>query len=162
MLIVTLFNLYLFIFFILGKISSLGNEYYEEEKSSKPNDGVSKSRTEKEILPPPPPPPRKNHLDSREKQGPTIARAEEEDIFVGDGVDYNSPEKDAIPSPLLEDMEESPRHKERVSYFPEPAYGPVSPSAAPQEWQELVSFFVPDFVTLFLNAGETCTGKGIK
>ncbi|MBA0564587.1 hypothetical protein Golob_009518, partial [Gossypium lobatum] len=82
------------------------------------------------------PPPRKNHLDSREKQGPTIARAEEDDIFVGEGVDYNSPEKDAVPSPLSEDMEESPRHKERVSYFPEPAYGPVSPSAA-QEWQEL-------------------------
>ncbi|PPD84620.1 hypothetical protein GOBAR_DD18446 [Gossypium barbadense] len=119
-----------------GKISSLGNEYYEEEKLSKPNDGVSNGRTEKEILPPTPPPPRKNHLDSREKQGPTIARAEEDDIFVGEGVDYNSPEKDAVPSPLSEDMEESPRHKERVSYFPEPAYGPVSPSAA-QEWQEL-------------------------
>ncbi|PPR91368.1 hypothetical protein GOBAR_AA29321 [Gossypium barbadense] len=120
-----------------GKISSLGNEYYEEEKSSKPNDGVSNGRTEKEILPPPPPLPRKNHLDSREKQGPTIARAEEDDIFVGEGIDYNSPEKDAVPSPLSEDMEESPRHKERVSYFPEPAYGPVSPSTAPQEWQEL-------------------------
>ncbi|TYI25280.1 hypothetical protein ES332_A05G039700v1 [Gossypium tomentosum] len=120
-----------------GKISSLGNEYYEEEKSSKANDGVSNGRTEKEILPPPPPLPRKNHLDSREKQGPTISRAEEDDIFVGEGIDYNSPEKDAVPSPLSEDMEESPRHKERVSYFPEPAYGPVSPSTAPQEWQEL-------------------------
>ena len=142
------FNIYLFIcitnifiFLIIGNISSLGNEYDEEDKPSKPNDGMSNGRTEKEILPPPPPPPRKNLLDSREKQGPTVARAEEDDIFVGDGVDYNSPGKDVIPSPLSEDMEELPRYEERVSYFPEPAYGPVQPSAAPQEWQELVSFF---------------------
>ncbi|XP_039024157.1 suppressor of mec-8 and unc-52 protein homolog 2-like [Hibiscus syriacus] len=121
---------------VKGKISSLG-EYYEEEKSSKPNDGMTNGKTELEILPPPPPLPKKNHLDSKEKQGPTFARAEEDDIFVGEGVDYNSPEKDAVPSPLSEDMEESPRHKERVSYFPEPAYGPVQPSATPQEWQEL-------------------------
>ncbi|XWS26531.1 hypothetical protein CRYUN_Cryun26dG0039500 [Craigia yunnanensis] len=120
-----------------GKILSLGNEYDEEEKPSKPHGGMSNGRTEKEILPPPPPAPRKIHLDSSEKQGPTVARAEEDDIFVGDGVDFDSPRKDMIPSPLSEDMEESPRHKERVPYFAEPAYGPVQPSAAPPEWQEL-------------------------
>ncbi|XWS72327.1 hypothetical protein CRYUN_Cryun02cG0030400 [Craigia yunnanensis] len=94
-----------------GKISSLGNDYDEEDKPSKPNDGMSNGRTEKEILPPPPPPPRKDLLDSRERQGLTVARAEEDDIFVGDGVDYNSPGKDVIPSPLSEDMEESPQGK---------------------------------------------------
>ncbi|EOY30152.1 PREDICTED: suppressor of mec-8 and unc-52 protein homolog 2 [Theobroma cacao] len=123
-----------------GKVLALGNEYDEEDKPSKPNGGMSNGRTEKEILPPPPPPPRKNYLDSREKQGPTVARAEEDDIFVGDGIDYDSPRKDMNPSPLSEDMEESPRHKERVSYFAEPAYGPVQPSAAPQEWQELSGY----------------------
>lgn len=118
---------------------SFGNEYDEDDKPSKPHGGMSNGKTEKEILPPPPPPPRKNHLDSLEKQGPTVARAEDDDIFVGDGVDYESPRKD-IPSPHSEDMEESPRNKERVPYFSEPAYGPVQPTAAPQEWQELVRF----------------------
>ncbi|OMO67112.1 protein Red isoform 1 [Corchorus capsularis] len=120
-----------------GKISALGNEYDEEPKPSKANGAISNGRTEKEILPPPPPPPKKNNIDSREKPGPTVARVEEDDIFVGDGVDYESPGKDMNPSPLSEDMEESPRHKERVSYFAETAYGPVQPSAAPQEWQEM-------------------------
>jgi len=32
-------------------------------------------------------------------------------------------------------MEESPRNKEKPSYFTEPAYGPVQPSGLPQEWQ---------------------------
>lgn len=89
------------------------------------------------VLPPPPPPPlRKNHIDS--KQGPAVARADEDDIFVGDGIDYTIPGKDLSQSPLSEDMEESPRNKEKSSYFAEPAYGPVQPSALPQEWQETV------------------------
>lgn len=84
---------------------------------------MSKNPTEIEHLPPPPPPPplRKNHLDSREKQGPAVARAEDDDIFVGEGVDYAIPGKDLSQSPLSEDMEESPRNKEKPSYFTEPA-----------------------------------------
>lgn len=118
------------------KILAAGNEYDEEDKPSKPNGGMSKNPTESELLPPPPPPPplRKNHLDSREKQGPAVARAEDDDIFVGEGVDYAIPGKDLSQSPLSEDMEESPRNKEKPSYFTEPAYGPVQPSG-PQEWQ---------------------------
>ncbi|PON39199.1 RED-like protein [Trema orientale] len=126
-----------------GKISVLGNEYDEEDKHSKPDGGLSKNQTEREILPPPPPPPpKKNHVDSREKEGPTAARAEEDDIFVGEGVDYAIPGKDGSQSPLSEDMEESPRNKEKVSYFPEPTYGPVQPSALPQEWQETNGYVV--------------------
>lgn len=121
------------------KILAAGNEYDEEDKPSKPNGGMSKNPTESELLPPPPPPPppplRKNHLDSREKQGPAVARAEDDDIFVGEGVDYAIPGKDLSQSPLSEDMEESPRNKEKPSYFTEPAYGPVQPSGLPQEWQ---------------------------
>lgn len=100
---------------------------------------MSKNPTESELPPPPPPPPRKNHLDSREKQGPAVARAEDDDIFVGEGVDYAIPGKDLSQSPLSDDMEESPRNKEKTSYFTEPAYGPVQPSGLPQEWQGTVS-----------------------
>ncbi|KAK4565015.1 hypothetical protein RGQ29_006888 [Quercus rubra] len=117
------------------KILAAGNEYDEEDKPSKPNGGMSKNPTESELPPPPPPPPRKNHLDSREKQGPAVARAEDDDIFVGEGVDYAIPGKDLSQSPLSDDMEESPRNKEKPSYFTEPAYGPVQPSGLPQEWQ---------------------------
>ncbi|KAH7574507.1 hypothetical protein JRO89_XS03G0304600 [Xanthoceras sorbifolium] len=120
-----------------GKTSILSNDYDEEDKSSKPNGGISNTRAEREILPPPPPPPRKNHIDSREKQGPIVARAEEEDIFVGEGVEYEVPGKEMSQSPISEDMEESPRIKEKVSYFSEPAYGPVPPSEPPQSWQDM-------------------------
>ena len=100
---------------------------------------MPKNQTERESLPPPPLPPRKNHVDSREKHGPSVARSEQDDIFVGDGVEYDVPSKDMSQSPVSEDMEESPRNKERISYFNEPAYGPVPPSE-PQEWQQTVSY----------------------
>ncbi|KAL5572289.1 hypothetical protein UlMin_021886 [Ulmus minor] len=121
-----------------GKFSILGNGYEENDKSSKPDGAMFKNQTERETLPPPPPPPplRKNHTESKEKQGPTVARAADDEIFVGEGVDYDIPGKDLSQSPLSEDMEESPRNKEKVSYFEEPVYGPVPPSAVPQEWQE--------------------------
>ncbi|KAJ0089549.1 hypothetical protein Patl1_13682 [Pistacia atlantica] len=131
------------VFSILSKFSAtgktatvVGNEYDEDDKPSKPNGGIPNNRTEREILPPPPPPPRKSHTDSIENQGPAVARTEEEDIFMGDGVDYEVPGKDMSQSPVSEDMEESPRNKEKVSYFSEPAYGPVPP-AAPQGWEDM-------------------------
>lgn len=99
---------------------------------------MSKNQIERNMVPPPPPPLRKNHIDSKQGQGPAVARAEEDDIFAGDGVDYAVPGKDLNQSPLSEDMEESPRNKERGSYFAEPVYGPVQPSALPHEWQEVV------------------------
>lgn len=113
---------------------------------SKPD--VIKNQIDREILPPPPPPLKKNPPDSREKQGPSVARAEEDDIFVGDGTEYVIPTKDMSQSPISEDMEESPRNKERTSYFDgpaygpvppsEPAYGPVPPSEPSHDWQPMV------------------------
>lgn len=105
---------------------------------------------DREILPPPPPPLKKNPSDYREKLVTTVARAEEEDIFVGEGTDYAIPTKDMSQSPISEDMEESPRNKGGMTYFDEPAYGPVQPSepvygpVVPSEpsndWQPLVSY----------------------
>ena len=102
--------------------------------------GGLKNQTEKESTLPPPPPLKKNNLNSRDKQGPAVARSEEDDIFLGDGVDYDIPGKDLGQSPLSEDMEESPRNKEKPSYFTEPTYGPVPPAMLPQGWQEAVSW----------------------
>lgn len=85
--------------------------------------------------------PKKNHLERKENQGPAAARVEEEDIFVGEGVDYSIPAGDIGQSPVSEDMEESPRNKERTSYFSEPAYGPVPPSEPSHDWQQAVSQF---------------------
>lgn len=119
---------------------TVGNEYEEDDKPSKVEVGRPRSQTEKESFLPPPPPLKKNHLNSRDKQGPAVARAEEDDIFIGDGVDYDVPGKDL--SPLSEDMEESPRNKEKPPYFTEPSYGPVPPSMLPEGWQEAVSWFL--------------------
>lgn len=121
-----------------GKTSNVVHEFDEEDKGSKANGGISNGRTDREVLPPPPPLPRRNHIDSREKEGPTAARAEDDDIFVGEGVEYEVPGKDIGQSPISEDMEESPRNKEKVSYFTEPAYDAVQPSGPPQTWQDMV------------------------
>ncbi|KAK9692088.1 hypothetical protein RND81_09G240000 [Saponaria officinalis] len=115
------------------KLPSVINEYDEDQKLSKGN-GFSSKNQKVENLPPPPPLPRGANLDSIEKQVPALARTEEDDIFVGDGVDYEVPSKDMSQSPVLEDMEESPRNKERGPYFNEPMYGPVPPSDALQDW----------------------------
>eukprot|EP00268_Persea_americana_P067917 TRINITY_DN9399_c0_g2_i1.p1 TRINITY_DN9399_c0_g2~~TRINITY_DN9399_c0_g2_i1.p1 ORF type:complete len:565 (-),score=162.07 TRINITY_DN9399_c0_g2_i1:838-2532(-) len=114
-----------------GKISAVNNEYEEDEKPSQPDGRPLKHQAEREALPPPP---RKNHLDLRDKQVPSVARAEDDDIFVGDGIDYEVPGKDI--SPVSEDMEESPRNRERPSYFSEPVYGPVPPPEPSQDWQQ--------------------------
>lgn len=120
-----------------GKVSV--NNEYDDEKPIQSNGINSKHHPEREILPPPPP--RKNKVEPKEKQAPPppIPRVEEEDIFVGEGVQYSVPNKDMSESPpLSEDMEESPR-KERQSYFNEPVYGPVPPSEPAQTWEQTVS-----------------------
>ncbi|XP_031382592.1 suppressor of mec-8 and unc-52 protein homolog 2 [Punica granatum] len=119
-----------------AKNSNFGNGLDDEHKA-RPENGISRNTTEKQIAAPPPPPPISNHVDTGENQGPVVARADEDDIFVGDGVDYSIPGKDLSQSPVSEDMEESPRNKEKVSYFSEPAYGPVPPTGLPQEWQDV-------------------------
>ncbi|KZV44726.1 suppressor of mec-8 and unc-52 protein2 [Dorcoceras hygrometricum] len=117
-----------------GKLSTVSNGYEEDEKFSKSD--LPKNQNGREILPPPPPPPRKIHIDPKDKQVPAAVRKEDDDIFVGDGVDYSIPSKDMSQSPVSEDMEESPRNKERTSYFTEPAYGPVPPSDLSHGWQQ--------------------------
>lgn len=120
---------------VTAKISAIVNEYVGNNKPSILDAGVPKKQLEREMLPPPPPL-KKNQIVLKEKQGPVVARVEEDDIFIGDGVDYAVPGKDLSQSPLSEDMEESPRNKEKPSYFSEPAYGPIPPAGPPQEWQE--------------------------
>ncbi|KAF6146699.1 hypothetical protein GIB67_008985 [Kingdonia uniflora] len=122
-----------------GKVSAVGNEYNEDAKPSHTNGKMPKYHYEQESLPlpPPPPPPCINPLDSREEQVPSAARVEEDDIFVGEGVDYTIPNKDMSQSPASEDMQESPRVKDRQSYFSEPAYGPVPPSESALDWQKM-------------------------
>ncbi|KAJ4957989.1 hypothetical protein NE237_025100 [Protea cynaroides] len=118
-----------------GKIAPVGNEYDEDEKPSQPDGGMSKQKTERETVQSQPLP-RKNNLDSRETQAPSVARADEEDIFVGDGIDYTIPNKDMSQSPISEDMEESPRNRDRQPYFSEPAYGPLPPPEPVQDWHQ--------------------------
>lgn len=120
-----------------GKNLSVSNGYEEDERILK-TDSL-KNQNYGEPLPPPPPPPKKNYPDLKEKQGSPVVRKEEEDIFVGDGVDYTIPSKDMSQSPVSEDMEESPRNKEKHSYFAEPAYGPVPPAELSHDWQQTVS-----------------------
>ncbi|KAF0904411.1 hypothetical protein E2562_034490 [Oryza meyeriana var. granulata] len=65
-----------------------------------------------------------------------VARADEDDIFVGDGVDYSVPNKEMSQSPVSEDMDESPHNHQKQSYFTEPVYGPVPPSDPAQAWPQ--------------------------
>ncbi|KAL7136932.1 hypothetical protein ABFS83_10G062400 [Erythranthe nasuta] len=126
---------------IKGKILSFSNVYEDDERVVKSDSRTNQNRGE--ILPPPPPLPlpppppltKKNHPDPKEDQESTAFRKAEEDIFVGDGVDYSIPSKDMSQSPISEDMEESPR-KEKSSYFAEPAYGPVRPPELSHDWQQ--------------------------
>jgi len=123
---------------VKGKIAAIGSEYDEDVRMPKPDGELSRYKIDREKLPPPPPPPlKKGHPDSKEKQGPAVPRTEEDDIFVGDGIDYSIPSKDMSQSPVSEDMEESPRNKEGISYFNEPAYGPVPPSEPSHDWQQM-------------------------
>lgn len=116
-----------------GKMSTANNDYDEDEKPVQPNGNISKHHQKREMLPPSSV--SKNNVDLKEKQ-PTIARAEENDIFLGEGVDYVIPNEDMSESPAaLEDMEESPR-KDRQSYFNQPIYGPVPPPELAQTWEQ--------------------------
>ncbi|KAL0346814.1 UNVERIFIED_CONTAM: Suppressor of mec-8 and unc-52 protein2 [Sesamum calycinum] len=117
-----------------GKILSVSNGYEEDERILK-SDSM-KNQTGRETLPPPPPLPKQNLPDQKEKREPTGVRKEEEDIFVGEGIDYAIPSKDMSQSPVSEDMEESPRNKDKNSYFAEPAYGPVPPAEMSHGWQQ--------------------------
>ncbi|XP_051131114.1 suppressor of mec-8 and unc-52 protein homolog 2 [Andrographis paniculata] len=118
-----------------AKGKPMASNGYEEDERIPKSDSL-KNQNGVETLPPPPPLPKKNYPEPKEKQGPTTIRKEEDDIFVGDGVDYSIPSKDMSQSPVSEDMEESPRNKEKGSYFSEPTYGPVPPADLSQGWQQ--------------------------
>lgn len=114
-------------------------DYDEAVKPTQTNGSDLKHQSEKNMPPPPPPPPLNNNSNGKEKQSVPLARADNDDIFVGDGVDYSVPNKEMSQSPVSEDMDESPHNHQKQSYFTEPMYGPVPPSEPAQAWQQPVS-----------------------
>ncbi|WOK93801.1 suppressor of mec-8 and unc-52 protein [Canna indica] len=117
---------------IKGKTSEFANGHDKEKPGQNIND-IAKPHPEREM---PPPARRKSNVDAKERKLIPVARTEEDDIFVGDGVDYSIPSKEMSQSPVSEDMEESPRVREKQSYFSEPVYGPVPPPESAQTWQQ--------------------------
>nr|CAB3459342.1 unnamed protein product [Digitaria exilis] len=118
-----------------GKNNLASVDYDEAVKSSQTNGSALRNQSEKNM--PPPPPPQNNNFNGKEKQSAPIARADDDDIFVGDGVDYTVPNKEMSQSPISEDMDESPHNHQKQSYFTEPPmYGPVPPSEPAQAWQQ--------------------------
>ncbi|RAL43771.1 unnamed protein product [Cuscuta campestris] len=117
-----------------GKVSGFPNGH--EEHISKSD--AMKNYIDSTSVPPAPESSKNSHFSElREKHGPTVDRVEEEDIFVGEGVDYSIPAVDSNRSPVSEDMEESPRNRERTSYFSEPAaYASIPSSQPPHGWQQ--------------------------
>lgn len=123
-------------FSLAGKISGIANGH-DEEKPGQHSSDIRKPHPQREMAPAH----RKNNVDAKEKKSLPIARIEADDIFLGDGVDYAVPSKDMSQSPVSEDMEESPRIREKQSYFSEPVYGPIPPPETAQAWQQTVSSF---------------------
>ncbi|KAL4180840.1 hypothetical protein AMTRI_Chr12g234400 [Amborella trichopoda] len=119
---------------VKGKISAVGHEDDEDEKALRPADGIAKHQVYKEMGVPQPS--NGNHRDEKNKQGNPVNRAGADDIFVGDGTDYTVGAKDLSQSPISEDMEESPRNRERPSYFSDPVYGPAPPTELVPDWQQ--------------------------
>jgi IK cytokine len=117
-------------------------DYDEAVKPTQTNGSGLKHKSEKNMPLPPPPPPRSNNSNGKEKQSVPLARADDDDIFVGDGVDYFVPNKEMSQSPVSEDMDESPHDHQKQSYFAEPMYGPVPPSEPAQAWQQPVSLYM--------------------
>jgi IK cytokine len=121
-----------------GKNNLASGDYDEAVKPSQTNGSALKHQSD--MPPPPAPHPRNNNFNGKEEQSVPIARADDDDIFVGDGVDYSVPNKEMSQSPVAEDMEESPHNNhQKQSYFTEPMYGPVPPSESAQAWQQPVS-----------------------
>ncbi|PVH61394.1 hypothetical protein PAHAL_3G023800 [Panicum hallii] len=118
-----------------GKNNLVSGDYDEAVKPSQTNGSALKHQSQKD-MPPPPPPPQNNNFNGNEKQSAPVARADDDDIFVGDGVDYSVPNKEMSQSPVSEDMDESPHNHQKQTYFTEPKYGPVPPSEPAQAWQQ--------------------------
>ncbi|KAL5223582.1 hypothetical protein ABZP36_010221 [Zizania latifolia] len=118
-----------------GKNSLASVGFDEVATPDQTNGSALKHQLQKDM--PPPPPPRNNNHSLNEKQSVPIARADDDDIFVGEGVDYSVPNKEMSKSPVSEDMDESPHNNnEKQSYFTEPMYGPIPPSEPTQAWPQ--------------------------
>ncbi|XP_066355679.1 suppressor of mec-8 and unc-52 protein homolog 2-like [Miscanthus floridulus] len=120
---------------IKGKSNLASGDYDESVKPSQINGSTLKHQSD--MPPPPAPPHRNNNFNGKEKQPVPVARADDDDIFVGDGVDYSVPNKEMSQSPVS-DMDESPHNHQKQSNFTEPMsmYGPVPPSEPAQAWQQ--------------------------
>nr|CBX24443.1 hypothetical_protein [Oryza glaberrima] len=116
--------------------NSLASGDYDEVARPGQTGSSLKHQFQKDM--PPPPPPRNNNLSKNEEQSIPVARADEDFIFVGDGVDYSVPNKEMSHSPVSEDMDESPHNHQKQSYFTEekPVYGPIPPSDPAQAWPQ--------------------------
>lgn len=124
-----------FEFLFAGRISTIVNDFEEEGKATQVDERSSRiqnGKTTQSVQPSHP----NNEAGFREKQ---VSRDEENDIFLGAGVDYFVPPSNLDQSPASEDMDESPGNREKQSYFTEPVYGPVPPTEPPMEWQQPVS-----------------------
>jgi len=118
---------------IKGKSNLASGDYGESVKPSQTNGSTLKHQSD--MPPPPAPPPRNNNFNGKEKQPVPVSREDDDDIFVGDGVDYLVPNKEMSQSPVS-DMDESPHNHQKQSNFTEPLYGPVPPSESAQAWQQ--------------------------
>lgn len=118
-----------------GKNNLAGGVHNEVVRPAQSDGSVQKHQSEKD-MPPPPPPPRKSNFSEKEKHSVPVARADDDDIFIGDGVDYTVPNKEMSQSPISEDMDESPRIHQNQSNLNEPVYGPIQPSEPAQAWQQ--------------------------
>ncbi|XP_039798335.1 suppressor of mec-8 and unc-52 protein homolog 2-like isoform X2 [Panicum virgatum] len=123
-----------------GKNNLVTGDYDEAVKPSQTNGSALKHQSQKDMPPPPPPPRRDNNFNGNEKQSAPVARADDDDIFVGDGVDYSVPNKEMSQSPVSEDMDESPHNHQKQTYFTEPMYGPIPPSEPAQAWQQPIGY----------------------
>lgn len=128
-----------------------GGVYNEVVRPAQSDGSVQKHQSEKD-MPPPPPPPRKSNFSEKEKHSVPVARTDDDDIFIGDGVDYTVPNKEMSQSPISEDMDESPRIHQNQSNLNEPVYGPIQPSEPAQAWQQpMVIFFLCSATSVLVN-----------
>jgi IK cytokine len=79
-------------FYIVGKINLANSDYDDPVRSSQTNGSTLKNQSEKDM--PPPPLPRSSNSSGTEKQSVPVARPDDDDIFIGDGVDYSVPNKE--------------------------------------------------------------------
>ncbi|KAJ6853085.1 suppressor of mec-8 and unc-52 protein-like protein 2 [Iris pallida] len=105
------------------KLSAVSNDYDEDEKPAKPNGSISKLLQKERFCH------HRLHAGAhlrQRKSSPLLLLELQRRTYLSGGVDYSIPSKDMSQSPpVSDDMEESPRNRDKQSYFNEPVYGPV-------------------------------------